>query len=208
MTWRVARSLDTLLAEINAAAPNRSKISDGSIGDAAHASRTSDHNPWISVAGIGIVRARDFTHDPANGCDGYDLAPALANLLRRHPALGTGAYVIWQRRIISADRLSEGWRPYSGSNPHDHHVHISVTTSAAGFDSTAPWGVMTNEDDMPTPDETRKIVREEIDSAEDRIAAAVVKRLLGTDLTPKNDEKDTTVRGALNKIANSAKPKP
>jgi hypothetical protein len=36
----------------------------------------------------------------------------------------------------------------------------------------------------------------------DKIAVAVVKRLLGTDLTPDNDDNDLTVRGALNKLAN------
>ena len=37
--WRIAKSLDTLLAQLNALAPHRSKLSDGSIGDAAHATR-------------------------------------------------------------------------------------------------------------------------------------------------------------------------
>jgi hypothetical protein len=38
----------------------------------------------------------------------------------------------------------------------------------------------------------------------DKIAVAVVKRLLGADLTPDNDEQDMTVRGALNKLANKS----
>lgn len=146
MTWRVADSLDVLLGEINAAAPGRSKISDGSIGDADHAARDSDHNPWvIDSRGIGVVRARDFTHDPEHGMDGNVLAPQLAALLGKHPALGSGAYVIWSSRIMSKDRIAEGWRPYSGTNAHEHHVHLSVGTS--NYDSTAPWGVL-QEDDM------------------------------------------------------------
>lgn len=36
------------------------------------------------------------------------------------------------------------------------------------------------------------------------IAQMVVHQLLATDLTPKNDDKDTTVRGALNRIAGGA----
>lgn len=35
-------------------------------------------------------------------------------------------YVIWNRRIWSASRRSEGWRLYTGtSNPHTDHVHSS-----------------------------------------------------------------------------------
>ena len=34
MVWRVAKSLNVLLDQINAIAPNRDKSSDGSIGDA------------------------------------------------------------------------------------------------------------------------------------------------------------------------------
>lgn len=150
MSWRVARSLDVLLDEINTAAPNRSKVSDGSIGDAAHASRDSDHNPWVIADGVGIVRARDFTHDPARGLDCNTLALALAELMRegRHPALGSGAYIIWNRRILSRDRVGEGWRSYTGSNPHTAHLHLSVALARDSFDSTARWGVMNQEDDM------------------------------------------------------------
>lgn len=157
MTWRVARSLDTLLAELNAAAPGRSKVSDGSIGDAAHASRSSDHNPWVTLAGVGIVRARDFTHDPGGGLDCNDLADYLVRLIGVHPALTSGAYVIWNRRILSFDRRAEGWRTYTGSNPHDHHLHLSVALSVSGYDSTAPWGWPPLEDDMFSDEDRKKL---------------------------------------------------
>lgn len=142
MRYREAHALEVLHAEVNAAAPNRSRASDGWIGDAAHAVRTSDHNPWVTVAGVGVVRARDFTHDPAHGCDADELAEAIRQLGRAgHPALTAGAYVIRNRRIASA---SHGWtwRPYDGSNPHTKHVHVSVATARAGFDNERRWGVM------------------------------------------------------------------
>lgn len=160
MTWRVARALDVLRDEINAAAPRRSTVSDGSIGDAAHATRDSDHNPWVVKGGQGIVRARDFTHDPASGLDCNELAHCLAALLAigTHPACRSGAYVIWNERIFSFDRRHEGWRWYgnwsTGKNPHDKHLHLSVTTDPVGFDSTHPWGVRAAlEDAMPLSDE-------------------------------------------------------
>lgn len=179
MSWRVARSLDVLLAEVNAAAPARSKVSDGSIGDAAHASRTSDHNPWVRDSrGVGVVRARDITHDPADGCDAGEIAEHVRQLgIDGHPALGPGAYVIWNHRIAS-DSYGWAWRGYYGSNPHTAHVHISVATSAAGYDSTAPWG-WDQEDDMKPEDfdRIRVIVREEVSRITGRQAEGLRARL-------------------------------
>lgn len=169
MSWRVAKSLDVLLAEINDHAPGRNRVSDGSIGDAAHASRTSDHNPWVTVNGMGVVRARDFTHDPPGGLDCDELADQLADMIRNlsHPALGPGAYLIWRRRILSRSRAGEGWRGYTGSNPHEKHLHLSVAVDPRGFDSTRPWRVFQPEDDMFS-DEDRKLLRD-IASGQDRL---------------------------------------
>lgn len=139
--WRPARSLDQLLDEVNRAAPKRSKAADGCIGDPAHAARSSDHNPNP----VGVVRARDFTHDPAHGLDAGVLAERIRRLgLAGHPALAAGAYVIWSDRIASATRDGApwDWEPYAGDNPHTKHVHVSVSASRSGYDSPAPWGVM------------------------------------------------------------------
>lgn len=192
MSWRVARSLEVLLEEINATAPRRSKASDGSIGDAAHATRTSDHNPWVVFGGQGIVRARDFTHDPAGGLDCNDLATALAALtaVGGHPALRSGAYTIWRGRIFSFDRRHEGWRPYSGSNPHDKHLHQSVATDPAGFDSTRPW-LITQEDDV-TEDDIKKIAAE--------TAKATVRELLRAPIA----EDGRTVQKALRQASKAS----
>lgn len=176
MTWRVAHALDVLLVEINAVAPSRSTASDGSIGDSAHATRTSDHNPWVvDHNGVGVVRARDFTHDPDDGLDCNDLAVHLAGLLGEHPALRSGAYVIWNRRIISRDRISEGWRAYTGSNPHDKHLHVSVTTDEAGYDSAQPWGWNNQEGDDMFSDKDREALRA-TRKAVDELAAAEKER--------------------------------
>lgn len=131
--WRVARSLDVLLAQLNKLAPSRSKKSDGSIGDAAHASRESDHNPYIKLDGVGIVRARDFTHDPFGGLDCNWLAAVL--VASDDPRI---RYVIWNRRIWTPGR---GWVAYKGSNPHDKHLHLSVSEQPGWFDSTMPWAL-------------------------------------------------------------------
>lgn len=127
MTWRLAKSLETLRSQVNALSPNRSKVSDGTIGDTAHSSRTSDHNPNDA----GVVCAIDITHDPAHGIDGNQLAEAVKNDPRTK-------YIIWNRKIWNAS-VAKAWRPYTGSNPHDKHVHISV---GGNYDLTTPWLLM------------------------------------------------------------------
>lgn len=132
--WLVAGALEQLLAQLNALAPNRSKASDGAIGDAAHATRDSDHNPWLVIAGQPYVSARDFTHDPAGGLAGGWLAECLA--AGRDPRI---KYVIWDRRIMAGagGPAPWTWRPYSGLNAHQHHVHVSVVADARALVRTA-----------------------------------------------------------------------
>lgn len=134
--WRLAHSLEKLRAQVNAARPNRSKSSDGSIGDAAHASRSSDHNPWISDGSMGVVSAIDITHDPKGGFDSYAFAEWLRTKKDKRVK-----YVISNKRIFSSVSSPWSWRPYSGSNPHDHHVHCSVQSTKALYDSTADWDI-------------------------------------------------------------------
>ncbi len=136
MSWRIAKSLEALRSQVNAAAPNRSKASDGTVGDAAHASRSSDHNPWVKDGTTGVVTALDITHDPARGVDAGALAESL--LASRDPRI---KYIISNRRIASgaAGPSPWVWRPYSGTNPHTLHVHVSVRPEKAHYDSTAAW---------------------------------------------------------------------
>lgn len=121
---RIAKSLDTLRTQVNTQYPNRKKGSDGWIGDPAHAARVSDHNPNSA----GVVCALDITHDPASGMDSYKLAEILkANKDRRIK------YVISNKKIFSNDWI---WRPYTGSNPHSQHIHVSV---GPNYDDPSPW---------------------------------------------------------------------
>ena len=146
MTWRTAHAIDSLRSEINQRWPARSKVSDGTIGAA---SRTSDHNPWLSVDGVGVVRAFDCT---AVGID----ADAYAEFMRARgiagdPRLVGGGYVIWNKRIAS-ERDNWAWRRYTGSNGHTHHIHVSLSRNPAGFDSRATWGISGIGRPQPTPD--------------------------------------------------------
>lgn len=138
MSWRLAKSLDKLRKEVNLIAPLRNKASDGTIGDAAHASRNSDHNPWVKDNGTGVVTAMDITHDPASGCNANDIAETIRAFRDSRVK-----YIIWNRRIANASPIGRApawsWRPYKGKNPHTKHVHISVKPDKGAYDSTNAW---------------------------------------------------------------------
>lgn len=147
MAWRPMRSLAEspssqttgLRGQVNLIAPNRSKASDGLVGDVNHES-TSGHFPH-TVAGVGdeIVTAWDCTNDPADGCD----SRLLAETLRQHrdPRI---RYVISNREIFSSytsgSRPAWAWGPYSGVDPHTNHAHIQVLDATIS-DTTTPWNL-------------------------------------------------------------------
>lgn len=128
-----------LLEEVDGFAPSRSKLSDGTIGDADHQTRASDHNPWVPPPYGGVVTAVDITHDPQKGLD----SRVLAEHLRKLGAKGDKRvkYVISNRRIASSI-ANWAWRYYGGSNPHTSHVHLSV--SVAHYDDRGSWGLKKN----------------------------------------------------------------
>lgn len=144
MAYRLAASLIQYRAECNLKWPGRDKSSDGWIGDAAHASRSSDHNPWVKDnRGIGVVRAYDLDGGPGMS---DPIGLWVAEFLRAKgkaggfPPLGSGSYVISNYRI--ADASSKwNWVPYHGSNPHNHHTHVSVALSQSQYDYRGTWGL-------------------------------------------------------------------
>lgn len=156
--WRLAKSLDVLRDEIEARAPGTTVWT---IGDQAHASGPSDHNPTSA----GVVCAIDVLGDR-----GLDLADFAARVVAaKHPAF---KYLIFNRRIWNA--AYPGWRKYTGSNPHSTHAHVSVGTGPDGrstgpVDDITPWRLWPSprpeEDLVPiTPADRTAIVRELLDT--------------------------------------------
>lgn len=127
----LAPSLRIFRHSINVAYPNRSYVSDGWIGDAAHAARVSDHNPCWSCAAPyrGIVRAIDVTNDPAIP----EIRERILDSAIGHPAVW---YVISNGKIYSR---THGWKAndYTGANQHEHHVHISLNHDVASYNNTS-----------------------------------------------------------------------
>lgn len=140
MSYRLAKSLETLRSQVNELAPNRTTTSDGWIGDAAHASRDSDHNPWVKDGATGIVTALDLTHDTMTGADMERVTESIRR--SKDPRV---KYVLWNHRMYSSYATSSvpawTWRPYSGSNPHTKHAHVSVRPEKQFYDSTRAWAV-------------------------------------------------------------------
>ena len=140
----VDKGLNVLLGQINEQAPNRSKESDGSVGDPDHAARESDHNPEDTEDSSdgndpdNQVDARDFTHDPARGADMHEISEAIRISRDRRVK-----YVIFNGRIFSSystsTRKAWEWGPYSGSNNHAKHMHVSVVDSPNDY--TALWSI-------------------------------------------------------------------
>jgi hypothetical protein len=138
--WRVAKSLMVLRRQVDAVAPSRRKDNDGTIGDQQHATRNSDHNPWVNDGTMGVVTAIDITHDPDGGCSADSIAEAIRASCDRRVK-----YIIWNRHIASSSIINGvtawEWRHYSSTNPHTKHVHISVKADKISYDSEEEWQV-------------------------------------------------------------------
>lgn len=167
MSWTLAPCVRAALNEANDIWPGRNKASDGTIGDAAHSSRSSDHNPDPR----GIVHAFDLTHDPHTGPDCSVLAERLRVRGDRRIK-----YVIWDRRIWNPSVLG-GWRAYGGSNPHTKHMHVSVKSGETYENDVSPWWDGAPQEDEMTPSQEKKL-----DDAIARLGA--IEHHLGTEYGP------------------------
>jgi len=109
-----------VLRQATAHFPKRKKASDGLLPSAAHVHQNpnSDHNSGYAV---------DLTHDPANGIDCDELYIKLKDDSRVK-------YLIFKGRIWSKEK---GDKKYTGSNPHNKHLHISIKEKCG--DDTSPW---------------------------------------------------------------------
>lgn len=147
--WWLAPCLVALFHEADTRDSSRSHAADGSIGDAAHQSRVSDHNPsegWVCGADID-----DDNDQPSPGVD----------LLRQHLVASRDPrvkYLIRNGTIWKAypNRGLPAWtpQPYTGLNDHSHHLHISVYNTPEARNDTGPWWPTNDEEfDMATSDE-------------------------------------------------------
>ncbi len=136
--WRVARAIIVFHAQLRPLAPNAPAVAFGTVADAAHGT-TSDHYPKL-FAGLGprpTVTAGDIPKadrlDPRAVLDGIRRSRdgrvkyGISNgqMFSSYPAHG---YAAWT------------WRPYSGSDGHFDHGHLSVVGDGRA-DQTHPWAI-------------------------------------------------------------------
>lgn len=137
-----SRSIQTLEDNGRAAYPG---ITIYDVGDEAHSREVSGHNhddkPGVKAEDQDNdskpeVRALDFMIGPrfTKG----QAAALFERLTRRPENQARLLYVIYNRRIRSR---SDGWkdRPYTGSNPHTDHVHVSGR--AEDDENTKAWNI-------------------------------------------------------------------
>ncbi len=132
--WRLAPCLVHLFLEADHRDPTRDDSSDGSIGDADHQSRPSDHNPvdgWVTASDID-----DDQDEPSPG----------VHLLRAHLTASQDSrvkYLIHEGTIWKAypNRGLPAWtpQPYTGFNAHKQHLHISVWNTPEARNDIGPW---------------------------------------------------------------------
>jgi hypothetical protein len=112
-----------VLRQATAISPLRMKASDGLLPSNAHLKQSpvSDHNTGLAV---------DLTHDPKNGIDCADIFEKIKEDKRVK-------YLIFKGKIWSKEKAKQGNREYTGSNPHNKHLHISIESSLCS--DTSPW---------------------------------------------------------------------
>lgn len=122
--WHVNEGLAPLIAQMKNKYPH---IVVGTIGDAAHRTEHSDHNPNA----FGRVNAADFMlGDSFTEAQALILAPLLTVDKRTH-------YVIHDRKIWTTE--TRAWKTYTGTDPHTNHIHLSVNDNA--HTNTSPWAI-------------------------------------------------------------------
>ena len=115
--------------------PDRDLSADGWIGDSRHAATKSDHNPDVAD-GSYCVRAIDISVGLSKQ---KGLSVYLSDQIRQSGKTDKRlSYVIHNSQIASSKK-NWAWRPYTGFNKHEHHIHCSFTK--LGDQDATPWDI-------------------------------------------------------------------
>lgn len=133
MGWVLTTGLATWRRELDEVFPGRDRTSSGTIGNQAHSTSTSGHNPDLTGRAeykdgdrLDEVRASDEDSDlvPGAGIDWMERVIQFVVTKARRGEYVPFRYLIYKGRIWSR---SDGWktRVYNGANKHDKHAHFS-----------------------------------------------------------------------------------
>lgn len=149
-TWYKVAWIPPLFAAVDRIAPGRGHAEDGTIGDLAHATGVSGHNP-DDTPGVRAERQDADSKPEVRAADvdslgtwppGLSMERVVQAVLHGPPAERDRLiYVIYMRRIWRKDN---GWRQetYGGDDPHDKHAHFSG--DPASDDDGRPWTCIEN----------------------------------------------------------------
>ncbi len=127
-SWQLVEAGVTLRDQVNARWVKRDKASDGSVGDADHADRESDHNP----DGDGWVHAIDIDEDlRGSKHDNRWLADQLIAYARtRRSGSNRLKNIVYEDQVASGTYADTYWTFRGSGYGHTHHLHISFTSAA------------------------------------------------------------------------------
>lgn len=131
MAWTLTKGLKNVNAEFDEAFPKRDKASDGTVGDLAHQSGRSGHNPdrtgkaeYRDGDGLDEVRATDRDKDLRNPKVSMEQVIQYLVQQGRKGVYLPFRYFIYRGRIW---KKANGWKTekYTGRNGHYEHAHFS-----------------------------------------------------------------------------------
>lgn len=128
---KLVRAGETLRNQMNARFPKRDKSSDGWIGDSAHQSRPSDHNPDSR----GWVHALDIDEDFGATGDNKKFADQLIAYARDgRKGSERLKYTVYEDKVASGTYSDTYWVWRGSGYGHTHHIHVSFTDAAENDD--------------------------------------------------------------------------
>lgn len=183
MAYVIPSRLVSIIKEADRLAPKRRRSSDGTVGDAAHRTEHSDHNPEDDPGGVVefIVHAVDISQSMPGlpywepGMDEFDVwrhayqiahdyvAATQQVRVQRWPWLVDGGYMVWfdgTKDIIfnpSVNLLIRQNGSFKTAHGDAPHCHFSIGHSARSESDTQPiFGE--EDDDMTTEAQVEAIV--------------------------------------------------